>query len=178
MKTMIRVVVVFLSILFICSCAAQKPPPPEWLPGPEEITLQLRNDGQLNMVDGTPHTLLLCVYQLKNTNTINQLSEDLEGLRNLLECDLFDGSVASSRKLIAYPGQNQTFVLDRAEGAKYVAIVAGYYLLKKERVVRIFDIPTFIEKKGFIKRTLTTKAAPLDLIINLGSMQIQIVEGN
>jgi type VI secretion system VasD/TssJ family lipoprotein len=178
LKKFIRAVGVAVCILFFISCAAKKPPPPEWPPGPEEITMELRNDGQLNLVDGMPHTLLLCVYQLNNQNSFNQLSADLEGLRTLLECNLFDGSVASSKKIIAYPGQNQTFVLDRAEGAKYVAVVAGYYQLEKERVVRMFDIPTVIEKKGIIKRTVTHKAAPLSLVIHLGSMQLHMVEGN
>ena len=172
------VFVLSVCLLFICSCAAQKPIPPEWVYGPEEITLTLRNDGQLNLLDGMPHTLLLCAYQLKDPNTFNQLSEDIDGLRKLLECDLYDGSVASSKKIIAYPGQNQTFNLDRAEGARYVAIVAGYYLLEKERVVRVFDVPVVIDKKGFIKRTLTTRPAPLRLVITLGSKQIQMIEGN
>jgi len=178
LKAITKAVVVSVGFLFIFSCAAKKPPPPEWAQGSEEITLELRNDGQLNLVDGMPHTLLLCIYQLRNQNSFNQLSQDLEGLRKLLECNLFDGSVASSKKLIAYPGQNQTFILDRAEGAKYVAIVAGYYQLKKERIVRMFDIPTVIEKKGIFKRTLTNKAAPLNLVIHLGPKQLQMVEGN
>ena len=179
LKNKLCVFVLSVCFLFICSCAAQKPTPPEWVYGPEEITLTLQNDGQLNVMEGMPHTLLLCVYQLKDPNTFNQMSEDIRrDSATFLECELYDGSVASAKKIIAYPGQNQTFLLDRAEGAKYVAIVAGYYLLEKERVVRVFDIPVVIDKKGFFKRTLTTKPAPLKLVITLGSKQIQMVEGN
>ena len=69
-------------------------------------------------------------------------------------------------------------MLDRAEGAKYVAIVAGYYLLVKERFVRVFDVPVVIDKKGFFKKTLTSKPAPLNLVVTLGPKQIQMVEGN
>lgn len=177
MKEFMRAVGVVVCIFLFIACAAKKPPPVEWTPGPEEITIELKNDGQLNLVEGMPHTLLICVYQLNNQNSFNQMSVDQEGLRKLLECNLFDGSVASSKKIIAYPGQNQTFILDRAEGAKYVAVVAGYYQLVKERVVRIFDIPTVIDKKGIIKRSLTHKAAPLDMVIHLGAKQLQMVEG-
>jgi len=178
LKMNIKIIVVWVCFLSICSCAAQKPAPPEWVYGPEEITVLLRNDGQLNVLEGMPHTLLLCAYQLKDPNTFTQLSDEIQGLQELLECDLFDESVASSKKIIAYPGQDQTFILDRAEGAKYVGIVAGYYLLKKDRVVRVYDIPVVIEKEGFIKPTLTAKPAPLNLVITLGSKQIQMVEGN
>jgi len=171
-------IVVLICVLSIVACAAQKPTPPQWAYGPEEISLLLRNDGQLNLMEGMPHTLLLCAYQLKDPNTFNQMSEETQGLQELLECELYDGSVASARKIIAYPGQDQTFVLDRAEGAKYVAIVAGYYLLVKERVVRVFDVPVVIDKKGFFKKTLTSKPAPLNLVVTLGPKQIQMVEGN
>ena len=178
MKQKLCLVVVFMYVLAMFAFAAQKPAPPQWLNGPEEHSLLLRNDGRLNRMEGMPHTLLLCAYQLRDPNTFNQMSEDTTGLQELLECELFDGSVASSKKIIAYPGQDQTFVLDRAEGAKYVAVVAGYYLLVKERVVRVFDVPVVIHKKGFFKKTLTSKPAPLNLVITLGSKQIQMVEGN
>ncbi len=177
MKRFMRMAGVMVFIVFFVSCAARKPPPPEWPPGPKEITIEFRNDGLLNVVDGMSHTLLICIYQLNNQNSFNRLSADREGLRKLLEGNLFDGSVVSSKKVIAYPGLNQTFILDRAEGAKYVAVVAGYYQLEKERVVRKFDIPTVIKNKGIWKPIVTNKAAPLNLVINLGPLQINMVEG-
>jgi len=90
-----------------------------------------------------------------------------------LECGLFDSSVAGSERLIIHPGQDLTFRLNRAEGARYIAIVAGYYSLYKERIIRLFDIPVIIEKKGWIKRTKILKPGPLNIELTLGPKQIQ-----
>jgi type VI secretion system VasD/TssJ family lipoprotein len=162
-----------LLIFFVYSCASQPVAPPEWRYEKEAIGLHVKADSQLNLYEGMPHTLLICAYQLRDPNTFNQLTEDDDGLYELLDCSRFDASVASSRRLIIHPGQDLTFVLDRAEGGKYVALVAGYYLLKKEGMVRLFDVPVVVEKKGWIKRTKIAKPGPLSIEVTLGAQSIQ-----
>jgi hypothetical protein len=68
-------------------------------------------------------------------------------------------------------------VLDRAEGAKYLAIVAGYFTLQKDRMIRLFEIPVVVEKKGFIRRKKIQKPGPLNIELILGPQQILRVEG-
>ena len=91
----------------------------------------------------------------------------------MLECGLFDAGVATSKRLIVHPGKDVTVTLDRAEGAKYVAAVAGYYVLQKDRMIRMFDIPVVIEKKGFIKTTKISKPGILKIELELGPSQIK-----
>jgi hypothetical protein len=117
-------------------------------------------------------TVLKHLYQLRDPNTFNQLSDDTEGIYKLLECDLFDASVATAKRLIVHPGQDVTVTLDRAEGAKYVALAAGYYALEKDRMIRLFDIPVVIDTKGFIKRTKESKPGRLAIELELGPSQI------
>jgi predicted component of type VI protein secretion system len=73
------------------------------------------------------------------------------------------------------PGQATSVQLDRAEGTKYVGLVAGYSLMKKENMIRLFKIPVLVEEKGFISRTKVQKPAPLVLDILLGGQQIKEV---
>lgn len=160
-------------IFLFCSCASQPVPSPDWIYEEEAIKLHLKADHQLNLSGGMPHTLLLCVYQLRDPNIFNQFAEDEDGLYKLLECSLFDPSVAGCKSLIIHPGQTLDIALNRAEGAKYMAFVAGYYLLHKERIVRLFDIPVISETKGCITRTKISKPGPLNLDITLGPQQIQ-----
>ena len=160
-------------VLLIWSCAGKQLPPPELEYEEAAIKIHVNSDPQLNLSDGKPHTLLVCVYQLKDPNTFNQLAGDQEGLYRLLECGLFDASVAGAKKLIVQPGQDITFNLDRAEGAKYVAVAAGYYLIERERIVRLYEIPAVIEKKGIIRRTKKKKLETLDIDLRLGPQQIQ-----
>jgi len=165
-------------VLFsICACASQPLPPPEWKYEKNAITLRIFADTQLNLNDGMPHTLLLCIYQLTDPNEFNHLAGYNEGLYKLLECGHFDSAVATASRLIIHPGQDRHFEFDRAEGAKYLAVVAGYYSIQKEYIVRLTDIPVVIEKKGFFKRKKKKKPGPLNIELTLGPKNIQTFKG-
>ena len=161
-----------ISILAV-ACASQPLPPTKWSYEKDAIEIHLQADPKLNFDDGVAHTLLVCLYQLKDPNAFNQLSDDTDGIYKLLECGLFDAGVATSKRLIVHPGKDVTVTLDRAEGAKYVAAVAGYYVLQKDRMIRMFDIPVVIEKKGFIKTTKISKPGILKIELELGPSQIK-----
>lgn len=142
MRGYIKILFLLCSILLTCSCASRSVIPPSgWVYEKNGIRLELKADSQLNLFQGSPHTLYLCVYQLKDPNAFNELTRDEEGLAKLLECSRFDSSVASSRSLTIHPGEELTEPLDRAEGAKYVGLVAGYYSFEKENMTRLFEVP-------------------------------------
>ncbi len=162
-----------IAVLLLTACASAPLPPPEWTYEKDAIEIQVKADPKLNFDDGVPHTLVLCLYQLRDPNTFNQLSDDTDGIYKLLECGLFDGSVATAKRLIVHPGQDTKVILDRAEGAKYVAVAAGYYVLQKERMIQLIDIPVTIETKGLIKRTKLSKPGRLTLPLELGPSQIK-----
>ena len=172
MKKIITILNCLLLVSVMWSCAAKQLPPPESAYEEGAIKVHVKADHQLNLSDGKAHTLLVCVYQLKDPNALNQLSGDEDGLYRLLECGLFDASVAGAKRLIVQPGQDTIFNLDRAEGARFVAVAAGYYLLEKERVVRLYEIPVVIEKKGIIKRSKVQKLGVLEIDLRLGPEQI------
>ena len=162
-----------LLVLLVWSCAPKQLPAPEYGYEEDAIKIHVKADPQLNLSDGKPHTLLVCIYQLKDPNAFNQLAGDQEGLYRLLECALFDASVVGAKKLIVQPGQNTTFNLDRAQGTAYVGVAAGYYLIERERIVRLYEIPIVIEKKGIVRRTKRLKLATLEINLKLGPQQIQ-----
>ena len=165
-----------VSIIFsmlLGACASQPLPPPKWTYEKDAIEIHIKADPKLNLDDGVPHTLVVCLYQLKDPNAFNQLADDNDGIYKLLECGLFDSGVAASKRIIVYPGKDQTVTLDRAEGAKYVAVVAGYYVLQRARMIRMFDVPVVIEKKGFLKTTKMSKPGLLKIDLQLGPSQIK-----
>lgn len=174
MKRFIRMLIV-LSLLFFWACAAKQLPPPQWSYEKDAIRLYIKADDKLNLDEGEAHTLLLCVYQLSDPNTFNQLANDQDGLYTLLECSLFGNGSAAAKRMIIQPGQNINMTLDRAEGARYVAIVAGYYILEKDRMVKMVEIPEYVEKKGFIKKSKTRKPAPLKIDLILGPQQVTTI---
>ena len=160
----------------IGACAATVLPP-EWGFQREAIELNLISDQQLNDKNGTPHTLFVCVYQLRNPVSFDRLATDPVGLYKLLECEMFDPSVGTSNRLFVHPGQNQHAVFDRAEGARHVAVVAGYYTIEKERIVRVFDIPVDVEVSGFLSRKKQEKPRHIKIEMTLGPKQILAAKG-
>jgi len=161
-----------LAGLLICACASKPLPPPAWNFEKAAITINLKADNRLNLSEDIPHTLLLCIYQLKDRNTFNRIADNQEGVYSLLECKLFDNSVTSVKRLIVNPGQNLDFTLDRAEGTRYVAIVAGYYLLEKDRMIRFYEVPVEVQKTGLIMKKKFQVPALMDIHLNLGPKQI------
>jgi len=162
----------FLGLFVICSCATQSVLAPETKYEKDAIHLTLRSDPKLNFNAGMPHTLLVCVYQLKDPNAYNQLANDEDGLYELLECSLFDISVVSSKRLTVHPGQDLEITLDRAADARYVAVVAGYYLIRKERMTRLFEIPVVEKRRGLLFLNKYATLDHLNIELMLGPQQI------
>lgn len=77
--------------------------------------------------------------------------------------------------MIIQPDQDIKMTLDRADGARYVAMVAGYYILEKERMIRMVEIPEVLEKKGIFRVKKTRKPAHLSIDLVLGPQQITTV---
>jgi type VI secretion system VasD/TssJ family lipoprotein len=174
MKTTTTPAMLFFLLLCLCSCSlfsgskdkggdGVKPAIPY---EKESIILKIRSDPQLNLFQGQPHSLALCTYQMKDPNAFNQLTDERNGLSRLMECERFDGSVLSSKRIIVHPSQQLKEVRDRAEGARYLGFVAGYYPLEKSRVVLLYPLPYPSSKGG-----------PKELVINLdlGQRQIQLM---
>ena len=134
----------------------------------DAITLHLKGDPNLNLFEKRPHTLLVCVYQLRDPNALNQVLQDAEDVSKLLECGRFDPSIVNTKKFILQPGKEITESLDRAEGARYIGIVAGYYNLDKQRASRIIPVP--------VGGMFGKKAAKMDLDVFLGPDEIQGVK--
>jgi predicted component of type VI protein secretion system len=157
-----------LSSSLICSCATGKKIDPAdpaitWGFRDKAIEIFYRADKNLNQYDNKPHTILMCVFQLSDPNVFSELSTSVDGLNKLLQCSRFDASVAGFRRIIVQPGDVKQIVLDRAEGAKWLGIAAGYYNMNPDFVTRLFEIPIMKERKMLI----FTKPVPGKLSINL-----------
>jgi len=134
----------------------------------DAITLHLKGDPKLNLFERRPHTLLVCVYQLRDPNALNQVLQDADDVSKLLECGRFDPSILNTKKYILQPGKEITEALDRAEGARYIGIVAGYFNLDKQRASRIIPVP--------VSGLFGKKAARMNLEVFLGPDEIQGVK--
>lgn len=185
MKSFLKMSFPAVVLIVLWSCAqpppAQPPhretPPPSYSLAPPTIHLDFKADSQLNHYQGSPHTLLVCVYQLRDPNGFNQLKEDNTGLSKLLACSPFDSSAVGAYRVIAQPGQESDYTLDIAEGARYVGIVAGYYVLKKENVVRLKPIPMQQMSTGTPGAPYGLRPGAMDIKMFLGPRELQDLGG-
>lgn len=176
MTTIIRILfsLYAASLLSACSSAPLVKLPPEWGYEKEAIQLHFVSDQQLNLYQKRAHSLIVCLYHLRDPNGFNQLIDEKDGLSKLLECSRFDPSVTYSRRLVMQPNQEINELMDRTDSAKYVGIVAGYYTLHKETSVKSYPIPITEVRKG---STLVQKSAKLSIDLYLGAQDIiQIAE--
>ena len=95
----------------------------------DAISLHLKGDPKLNLFEKRPHTLLVCIYQLRDPNALNQVLQDAEDVTKLLECGRFDPSIVNTKKFILQPGKEITEALDRVDaeqaGPGEIIAVAG-----------------------------------------------------
>jgi type VI secretion system VasD/TssJ family lipoprotein len=184
LKTWLKLVVVFVVVIFFFSCGSKKGTtkktgpglePAKWSFEEDAIRMVFKADPQLNAHDGLPHALHLCLYQLQDPNAFNQLSADEDGLYLLLDCGVFDPTVTSFQQLTVQPGQQLSQSFDRAESSRYVGIAAGYYIIEKERMTRFLKIPVKIKRRGILLKKYAVPGA-LNLEITLGPQQIDKIE--
>lgn len=165
MKSFMTVIVI--SILgfaaFSCSSRSRSVDTAGWGYEKEAVRIRLKGDPRLNLYQGKSHTLVVCVYNLKELNGFNTLADSKGGLPALLECNRFDPGVTYAKRLIVQPGMDTKEALDRTEGTRYVGLVAGYYSLHKANTVRVYQIPT----------SVFNNPKKLDIRLHMGAEGIQ-----
>lgn len=114
-------------VALLAACAGGKEVPP-YVKDAIEVKVAAAPD--LNFFNNQSHTVVLAVYELADPNMFKQMLASSDGVVQLLEGKQFDGSVLSRRREIIQPGENKSMVMDQVEGARYVAIVAGFYSMQ------------------------------------------------
>jgi len=131
----------------------------------------------LNFYESGPHTVTFVVYQMEGAGKFNDLAKSEDGLLQLLQAERFDASVVGVDQYFIEPGEQKTLVIDRAEKAKWIGIVAGYYYMSPGKVTRVYEIPVSVEKKGIYGfRTTEAKVEKLVMKLHLGSDFVQEIQ--
>lgn len=167
MKRSFSLSIICLTLFLLSSCATTSPPPaPDYRFAKDAIKIRIQSDPQLNMKDKRPHTLLVCVYQVKDKSIFDQFSSSEDGIYRLLDCEPFNDTVTATKRLIIQPSQDMTLVMDRMDKTKSLGIAAGYFKLDKNKMTRLFDIP--VSTAGGSE----ARVEPMNLSITFGAQQI------
>lgn len=151
-------------IILAAGCAGQPPLPPGYDFGKNALVIHVKTAKEILPSRGSEALLSLCVHQLNETGAFERYADEPLGLETLKECVLMPPGGVCVKELGIRPGQDYTFVLDRAEGSRFVGLVAGYAGLGESATVRLFEIPVIEIKKGWMLRRSLQET---DLVIRL-----------
>ena len=166
-------IAVLLGVIALCSgCSAPEPPPPTppesdvpWVYEPDAVVLRISADERLNEHEGEPSSLMLCVYELATREGVDKRLASPEGFAELLACGRFDDSVVTSRRLFSDPGQAQNLSLDREEGVRWIAVIAGYFHGTPAHSARVVAVPVRKIVEGWVPFFKDTRHDPGQTII-------------
>ena len=162
-----RLLVLLALMIMFPGCAKKKPPEPTFSYETKGIRIQFRADEKLNEHENKSHTLKVIVYQLSAIDPFNNLLKSKDGIRQLLEGKPFDATAVAVDTYFLQPRQQQTKVLDRAQDAQWVGVVAGYFDLTPGLVSKSFEIPVIFQKKGIIIISRREEAIVGHLLLHL-----------
>jgi type VI secretion system VasD/TssJ family lipoprotein len=155
---------------------AEDPSRVVWQAEPGGVRLSIEAAPDLNTQDGLPLALSLCVFQLDKTDKFDDLAQTPEGLDELQACTANAAGAVSAKRYWLQPGQKLTEDLDRAEGARTMAVAAGYAHLMPELSRASFHYPLHVDKEGYLPgfRKTVYSAAPVDVAIRLTASRVSI----
>lgn len=189
-----RLLSALLCCAFLAACGGKPAPPPKpyevpqkaespqavkWGYAPRALTLELNADPALNTYEGFSHNVVLCIFQLSEPSAFEELAANQGGIRKLLACDRFDKSVVHFERRYVSPGSKSTLALDRAEGAQFLGVAAGYYDLQPGMVTRSWQFPLKVDQEGWLFwKSDVYSPGTLEMDLLLGPNSIQRMGGD
>lgn len=161
----------------------------EWIYEVRAINLVIKAAADVNSVSGRPHSIAIGVFQMNDPNTFSGLAVTREGAVELLQKGQIDESIVNFQLINLRPGEQKKVSISRAQTAKHIGVIAGYFKLNPKTDIKLFPIPVRAIKRGVIEKALAfaaliadeAKAIPgkLNVFIDLGrtgSKQILALE--
>jgi type VI secretion system VasD/TssJ family lipoprotein len=161
----------------------------KWTYEVRAINLILNAVTDVNSVSGRPHSIVVGLFQMSDPNTFSGLTVTREGSVELLQKGKIDETIVDFRLLTMRPGEQKKVSVSRAEAARFIGIIAGYFKLNPKTDVKIFPIPVREIERGLVEKSLAATsmisdqagAVPgkLNIIVDLGrigSRQIVAIE--
>ena len=145
------------------------------LPGGLSVTIEASPD--VNFANGQAHAVNICVMQTQVKDPLVNLASSSQGIVDLLQCKTKAPDIISADAYSLQPGEEKFVTADRKEGARFVAVVAGYDELAPEKSFAIVPFPLAqdSQRSGFLftSKEYTYAAAPMDLYIQLGNTAME-----
>ncbi|NHB95742.1 type VI secretion lipoprotein TssJ [Photorhabdus stackebrandtii] len=136
------------------------------------IRLKMTADAQLNVFNNIPNSCTILIAQAEKREQLDKLLANPVLLRNL-----FAGTGATEQILqldnyVMMPGQSVSLHIDRAEQARYIALIAGYYPAPNNIHIRVLSLPLHLEQHGWWNKSWNAEFVPMNIELTLGRYAI------
>jgi type VI secretion system VasD/TssJ family lipoprotein len=173
----ILLAIAMVAALLPMGCGGKDTPTPDaqldWSFEPGAIRIRVKADEQLNLYRNEAHTLALCLYQLATPDAFKDKVRTVNGVTNLLDCQRFDPSVVTAKRIIVQPGEDRTIFMDRAEKVRHLGLAAGYFELDPAAATRLYPVPIEERDEGFLFSDIVRTPGKLFVNLFLGPREIQ-----
>ncbi len=161
-----RLFLTVFSLLCLISCSSKmkEVQPTKWSYKPDSISMHISSSNELNLSGKKPHTIRMIVLQLESVEKIRENLLTAEGIGALLQNDYRKSQEVHSSAFFIEPGQVKKMRFARFAKAKDVVVIAGYYHLLPDQVVRVFNIPYKIDRNLLMIKEGTS---PKDMLIKI-----------
>ncbi|MGF6649521.1 type VI secretion system VasD/TssJ family lipoprotein [Paraburkholderia youngii] len=161
-----------------CGSTASKDPAAgvTWNYASDAVILEITADPGLNQYDGQPHTLLLGFYESADAQAFRDLADDPNALMGTMATGTAPQVFLRLSRYVVAPGQHSYLILDRAQNARSIGIVAGYAKFGVLNAARQFDVPVVTKTSRLVFRTRLP--GPLVVRLNLGPQGILNAEAS
>ncbi|WP_118984884.1 type VI secretion lipoprotein TssJ [Photorhabdus sp. CRCIA-P01] len=136
------------------------------------IHLRITAVPQLNVFNNISNSCTILIAQAEKREQLDKLLANPVLLRNL-----FAGTGATEHILqldnyVMMPGQSVSLHIDRAEQARYIALIAGYYPAPDSPHTRVLSLPLRLEQHGWWNRSWSAEFVPMHINLTLGRYAI------
>ncbi len=180
-----------VACVLLLACSKEAPrdaddlPPPKAVDDPSKIawsflpggiSVTLKAESSINVVREKKHAVLIKLLQLDKKDVAEQMIKTSAGIIALLEGDGKDAGVLRGDSYYIQPGAQMEFTLDRTEGAKFFAVVAGFDSLDPRDCFSITPMPVHqgTERDWLVMSKDVYSPAPLDAKIFLTKQKVEM----
>jgi len=97
-------------------------------------------------------------------------------MQELLLGRRFDEIVVAAASRIVYPGERKKVVLDRAENARWIGIVAGYQKIRPGETDFLERVQVVTQISGIIRKKRTERVEKMTIHLDLGAESLKMVD--
>lgn len=134
------------------------------------LKLNISTTPDLNSYDHQSNSCTLFIIQSEDRAVLRKLINDPDMLQNLFNGEQKFNDVLQVNQLALMPNQTYSSTLPRAERAKYIAIIAGYYPAPGPDYSYVLELPMKLHKQGLLFPDYSANYEPLNIKLKLGRL--------